>query len=87
MQDGSKADAPYPERKKPMMTKGELRKARKAAAAAGKDWRTAGEWTAEALPEGGYSQVRTRSAAAERRHERAMERWARRMDSDADWRG
>jgi hypothetical protein len=61
-------------------SKGELRKARKAAKAAGQSW------TVEVGPDGGFQQVQERTAAQERKHERAMERWGRRMDSDPDWR-
>ena len=63
------------------MTKGELRKQRKAARAAGQ------AWTAEPRPDGSFEQVYERTSAQEHKHERAMERWATRwMDSDPDWR-
>ena len=62
------------------MTKGEARKARKAAREAGQDY------TVERRPDGGLEIVQTRTVSQERRHERAMERWARRIDSDPDWR-
>lgn len=62
------------------MSKGELRKARKVAQAAGQ------KWTVELDERGMPVQVRERTPAEERRHERAMERWARRIDSDPDWR-
>ena len=55
-----------------MNTKGETRAARKAAVAAGRPW------TAEPNEHGGgYTQVFERTPAEERRHARAMERWAR----------
>jgi len=62
------------------VTKGELRAARKAAKAAGQPWNV------ELAPDGLLQQVHERTAAQERKHERDMERWARRsMDSDPDW--
>jgi len=63
------------------MTKGELRQARKAARAAGQDWRAA-----QREDGAGFEQVRQRTPVEERAHERRMERWARRIDDDPDWR-
>lgn len=63
------------------MTKGEARKARKAARAAGQTF------TIERREDSGLEIVAERTPAQERKHERTMERWARRhMDSDPDWR-
>ena len=55
------------------MTKGDLRRLRKAARAAGRPW------SVEA-GESGPEIVYERTPAEERRHERAMERWARRTN-------
>jgi hypothetical protein len=55
-----------------MTAKGEARQARKAAVAAGRSWNV------ETRAGGGLEVVRERTAAQERRHARAMERWARR---------
>ena len=64
-----------------MMTKGEQRKARKAARAAGQTFNI------ERRPDGGFEMVVERTSALERKHEGTMEQWARRrMDSDPDWR-
>ncbi len=62
------------------MTKGEARAARKAATAAGESY------TVERRADGGLEVVHQRTARAERAHERRMERWARRIDFDPDWR-
>jgi len=63
------------------VTKGELRRARKAARAAGQTFNI------ERRPDGGLEMVTERTPAQERKHERQMERWATRfMDSDPDWR-
>ena len=53
------------------MTKSEARAARKIAAAVG------ATWTAERREDGGLEIVRPRTAAQERKHERAMARWAK----------
>lgn len=54
-------------------SKSERRKARKLAASEGRPW------SAEQRTDGaGYEVVRGRTPAQERKHERAMERWARR---------
>ena len=55
-----------------MMTKGEQRAVRKAAAAAGQGW------TVERRPDGGLEMVRHHTEAEESRHAARMERWARR---------
>lgn len=57
------------------MTKSELRAARKAAAAAGRPWNV------ETAAGGGLEDVRERTPVQERRHARAMERWARGYDA------
>lgn len=55
------------------MTKSELRKARRQAHAAGRDW--------SAIQEGGrLSIIEPRTPRAERRHARAMWRWAARYE-------
>lgn len=56
------------------MTKGELRKARKQARAEGR------AWNIESSASGGLEIVRERTEAEERKHERAMNRWACRYD-------
>lgn len=61
------------------MTRGEVRKARKAAREAGESWAVEHE-------DGRTVVVRTRTEREERAHERRMDRWARRIDSDPDWR-
>ena len=53
------------------MTKGEIRKARKEAAAAGQSWNI------ETAESGGLEIVRTRTQAEEYRYQVRMERWAR----------
>lgn len=64
-----------------MATQAGLRRAaRKAAVAAGR------AWNVELNQSGQPVQVRERTQKEERRHERAMDRWARRMDADPDWR-
>ena len=59
-------------------TKGELRRARKAARAAGQGWNV------ELSMDGHYEMVRERTPAQERRHERTMDRWARHGGSGDD---
>ena len=54
------------------MTKGELRKMRKANTEAGR------AWNIETSASGHLETVRERTPAQERKHERAMDRWARR---------
>ncbi len=66
------------------MTKGEQRKARKAARAAGQTFNI------ERRADGGLEFVAERTAAQERRHDRAMHRWARRYEAlngapEGDW--
>jgi len=55
------------------MTKGEIRKARKEAVAAGQSWNI------EAAEGGGMAIVRERTPAEERRHRDGWDRWASRM--------
>jgi hypothetical protein len=62
------------------MTKGEIRKTRKAARERGESW------SAGRSESGSLEVVRERTSQQERKHERSMERWARRMDADPDWR-
>jgi hypothetical protein len=57
------------------MGKGEQRKARKAARAAGQSF------SVERREDGGLEMVAARTAAQERKHERAMYRWAERYDT------
>lgn len=57
------------------MTKSELRKARRAARAAGKQ--LTGELMIEVSQSGHLEMVRTRSESEERAHEEHMSRWAR----------
>ena len=54
------------------MTKSELRKARKVAAAEGRNWNI------ETSESGGLEIIWTRTQAEEYRHQCRMERWARR---------
>jgi len=62
-----------------MTAKGELRAARKAAKAAGRSWNV------EATETGGFRQVYERTPTQERKHARAMERYARFVyDNDRD---
>ena len=66
------------------MSKGELRKTRKAVKAAGR------AWNVEQCENGGLRQVRERTPAEERAHSRAMARWVRRYDElngapEGDW--
>ncbi len=58
------------------MTKGELRAQRKARQAAGQSWNV------ELNDNGQPEQVRPRTRSQERRHARAMDRWARRGGGD-----
>lgn len=53
------------------MTKGEIRKQRKEAGAAGKSW------SIETASGGGMEIVCTRTHTEEARHQRSVERWAR----------
>lgn len=62
------------------MTKGEARRARKAARAAGQ------AVSVERREDGGLELVTERTPAQERKHERNLERWVKRIDSDPDWR-
>jgi len=63
-----------------MTDKGKARAARKAARDAGQTFNI------ERRSDGGLEMVVERTAAQERKHERRMESWARRIDSDPDWR-
>ena len=63
-----------------METKSEARARRKANRAASRPWNI------ETSPTGRLEIVTERTPAEERAHERRMARWARRMDSDPDWR-
>ena len=56
------------------MTKGELRRARKDAAASGQGWQVD-------IESGRPVMVRTRTRREEAAHQRAMNRWARRYDA------
>ncbi|HXK37024.1 MAG TPA: hypothetical protein VJ553_05590 [Candidatus Paceibacterota bacterium] len=56
-------------------TKGDIRRARKAARAAGESW------TVERRPDGGLEMMQGRTAAQERAHATRMDRWARRYDA------